>query len=345
MNRATVILIAIAGLAAGAALGRPVDEARAAAQRGEAAYAAGKYDEALAEFERAAAALPDPPPELLHNQAAALFKLGRLSEARALWEQIRTRKDAAFEARTTYNLGNVDYAEALASAQPPGGTAPDPEAAQRCLAAAADRYRAALRLDPTLTDARANLELAELLRRQLAQLPPQTKPGQSSRRSDPQPDSRPATQPERPQGSPQPPDSPESSGPQESEPSQGATSPEDSTSSQDAAAAHRDSQPADADRRQNPSASQFEQPSPPESADPQDRPTDEAQRDAADAPPVETQPAEPSAAEPTTRPAGVKLTREQAERLLQRIREAEKARREALARQRDARRPPVDRDW
>jgi len=339
MTRA-IVIVSLAWLAAAAARGGPTDDPRAAAQRGEAAYAAGRYDEALAEFERAAAAVPDPPPELLHNRAAVLFKLGRLSEARALWEQIRTRKDAAFEARTTYNLGNVDYAEALAHAQPPGDTPPDPQAAKRSLAAAAERYRAALRLDPTLADARANLELAELLRRQLEQLAPQTQPGQSGQRSDSQPASRPASQPEQPQSSSQPSDSQESSEPQESAPSQ------DSSPSRNEPSTERDSQPpSDADRRQNPADSQSEPQSPPESADRKDRPPDEARAEAPDTRPAESQPAEPSAAEPTTRPAGVKLTREQAERLLQKIREAEKARREALARQRDARRPPVDRDW
>jgi hypothetical protein len=39
------------------------------------------------------------------------------------------------------------------------------------------------------------------------------------------------------------------------------------------------------------------------------------------------------------------LTREQAERLLQMIRDAEKARRERLAQQRAASQKPVERDW
>ncbi len=328
MIRFVALLMLLAALAAH---GRETEDPRAAVLRGEAAYAAGKYDEALAEFERAAAALPDPPPELLHNRAAALFKLGRLAEARALWDQIRTRKDAAFEARTTYNLGNVDYAEALAHTQPQGQTPPDLDAARQRLAAAAERYRAALRLDPTLTDARANLELAELLRRQLEQLAPQTQPGQSNPRSDSQPATRPPSQPDRPQSSSQPADSQEQPEPQDSSPSQ------DSTPSQE--------QPSDADQAQKPADPPSEQQPPPESTDRKNRPSDEAQPDAAESRPAEAQPAEPPAAEPTTRPAGVKLTREQAERLLQKIREAEKARREALARQRDARRPPVDRDW
>jgi len=39
------------------------------------------------------------------------------------------------------------------------------------------------------------------------------------------------------------------------------------------------------------------------------------------------------------------LPREQAERLLQMIRDAEQARREKLAREREAKQKPVDKDW
>jgi hypothetical protein len=51
---------------------------------------------------------------------------------------------------------------------------------------------------------------------------------------------------------------------------------------------------------------------------------------------------EPAADQP---PPGVKMSRQEAERLLQKIRDAEKARRELLRQRERARHKPVDRDW
>ncbi len=90
-----VMLLAAARAAAG-------ENARDAIQRGNQHYAAGRYGEALDCYRQAASQPADRSPvlpEALHDQAAALFKLGRIDEARALWLGAKGLKDAAFEAR------------------------------------------------------------------------------------------------------------------------------------------------------------------------------------------------------------------------------------------------------
>lgn len=149
--------------------------ARAMIHEGRALYDRQDYGGALERFERAAdladAALR---PLVLHNVAAARYRLGRVSEARELWARIASSSDVAFEARVRFNLGNCAYAAAWQNLQ----QALDPKAEQRRallenavreLSLAIASYGDALRLDGAIEDARVNLELAARLRRQLVQ--------------------------------------------------------------------------------------------------------------------------------------------------------------------------------
>lgn len=285
-----LLLLAAGALFAGA------DTARSLIEQGNQHYAAGRFAEALACYEQAASDVARPAPELLHNLAAARFKLGQIEEARDAWVRVKEAGDAAFEAQTRYNLGNCDYAEALAA------TAENPQQALEHLAAAAEQYRAAVQLDSQLADARANLELTQRLRQLIEEQmesQPQTQPSECQQEGDQQ---QPSTQPS--QGQPEQDEPSAESQPSQQQPQEGQE--------QDQEDAQAESQP------------QAEAPPPNEAAETQ--PNQEQQ---------------PEGAEP--RP--VQLTREQAERLLQMIRDAEKARRERLARQRAASQKPVERDW
>jgi Ca-activated chloride channel family protein len=296
----------LAGLTLGVALA--ADPAHELVAKGNGDYAAGRYAEALAAYEQAASQTR-PSPELLHDMAAANFKLGKLDAARDLWVRLKDTGDAAFAARTRYNLGNCDYADALAAAQQ------NPQAALQHLAVAAEQYRAALRLDPQFADARANLELTQLLKQQIeeqSQQQPQSQPSgdQSQEQQDQQ---------------------------QQSPPSQPSSQPQSQPSRQQQEQSAQ-SQPAES------------QPAPQPESQPGDEPDDEQPE--GEPPPPTTQPEMPP---PETQPAGeqqqageaspIQMSREQAERLLQMIRDAEKARREKLAQQQMAKQKPVDRDW
>ncbi len=156
--RATVLSLILSAVVTATA-----GDVRDVIKRGNAHFEQGRYEEALAAFDEAAENTDESlRAELLHNRAAAQFKLGRIDDARELWVRSLPTRDAPFEARGRYNLGNCDYADALAALE-----AQDANKALELLDVAAKQYRKAIRLDPELADARANLELTHRLIEQI----------------------------------------------------------------------------------------------------------------------------------------------------------------------------------
>jgi Ca-activated chloride channel homolog len=303
----------------------PVSQAaetgRALIQQGNAHYAAGRYAEALKCYEAAAGqSVVAGSAELQHDRAAALFKLGQVDEARDLWVRLKDSPDARFEARTRYNLGNCDYADALTAAQQDG------QKAVKLLGQAAEQYREALQLDPTLNDARANLELTQLLKRQIEEQQQNQQQNQQSKDQQKQDEQKQDQQ----QSSTQP--SKSEKGDQEQKDKQDQqpqTQPSQSPESQQ-------SSDEDEQKKEEESKDQSQQ------QQPQDQPQPESQPSTQPAA-AESQPAERG--DEKSPPVPIEMTREQAERLLQMIRDAEKARREKLAQERTSRQKPVERDW
>jgi Ca-activated chloride channel family protein len=309
-----VLVVGIAAWSLAAIWSARADEVRDRVQQGNQHYAAGRYAEALKSYQEAATGQARLSPELMHDLAAVYFKLGQREEARDWWVRLKEAGDAALEARARYNLGNCDYADALDAAQQ------GPPLALQQLAAATAQYRAALQLDPGLADARANLELAERLKRQIEE--------QTKNQSQSQP-----TKGDQQQGKPSSSSQP-SSQPQ-SQPSQAG---EQGQQDQSATSQAAESQPAQPPEQGQPKE-QEEQESRPQAGEEEPQPSPESQPQTM---PATTQPAEPQEGQPTT---VLHLTREQAERLLQMVRDAEKARREKLAQQRAATQKKVERDW
>lgn len=275
-------------------------------QRGNEHFAAGRYSEALEAYQQ----VPDDAdlrllPELLHNRAAARFKLGQTDEARELWVRAAGLRDAAFEARARYNLGNCDYADALAAMQ-----RQDAGAAIERLDRAIAQYRDALRLSPGLADARANLELAAQLKKQIEQM------AQQQPQSQPSPRQEQETEQKQQQG--------QSSSQPSTQPDQSQPPPPDQDRQTDAQ--QQSQQQQQSEQEQQPSTQPQSQPAP------QSQPTTRA----APAPEEE---------QPQVQPAAVKMTREEAERLLQMIRDAQRQRRAMLQAREAAKHKPVDRDW
>jgi Ca-activated chloride channel family protein len=301
---------------------------------GNAHYAGGRFAEALARYEQAAEDAPAQfAAELLHNRAAALFKLGRRDDARELWTWVRDRGDATLAARAAYNLGNCHYAEALealqaAAGQPGVQGQVDAGAVLDSLDAAIERYREAVELDGELVDARANLELAHALREDLrAQLSQEPDQSDSEGDQDGDPD-------EDEQGEQQEQQQQQQDGDQEQE--------QDSQGQQDEQQA-----PQEQDERQEQGQEQDQ------GQDEEQQAGQEQQEEGADQQPGEDgQPQEPEqseaaeGAEKDARPVPqVHMTPQEAERLLQLIRDAEKARREMLRERERRSQPPVERDW
>lgn len=291
-------------------------------RQGNEHYAAGRFAEALQAYE-AAAAEQAAPPELLHDRAAAYYQLGDREQARDLWVQVKAAGGAALEARALYNLGNCDYQDALAAAEQ------NPRAAIAGLDKAIALYRAALALDPQLTDARANLELAAQLKRQIEE------------QTEEQPQSQPSSQ-----------QCPESQPSEDQQQKQEQQQDQQQQQQQDQAQEQKEQEQQD---QQQSDQQQSDQPQSQEQ-EPQDQQQQQGEQQQGEEQPQQEQSAsgdqqqsqpessEEPQAEPRELPP-IDMTQQQAERLLQMIRDAEKARREMLARQQRAQQQPVERDW
>lgn len=273
------------------------DSPRELVERGNAEYAAGRFEAALQAYQQIGDQVPSElAGELLNNLAATYFRLGKLDDARERWVRAAGMRDAKFEAAARYNLGNCDYADALKALE-----AQNARMALEHLATAIDQYRDALRLDATLGDARANLELAYQLKKQIEeQSQPQSQPSpeQQQEQSDQQnQSSRPASQPS------------------ESDPNQADQQQNESQENS------QQSQPAPAS-----------EPSEPEQPEPESQPAEaQSQPAAGDEEPEQIPPLD--------------LTQQEAERLLQMIRDLEKQRRAMLRQLEMQRHRPVDKDW
>ncbi len=301
-------------------------------EQGNAHYVAGRFAEALDCYEQAGERAPAQfAAELLHNRAAALFKLGRRDDARELWTRVRDVGDTAQAARATYNLGNCHYAEALealhsAFGQPEAQRQLDAGAILDSLDVAIERYREAVQLDGELADARANLELAHALREDLrAQL--SQEPDETGSKGDQD-------------GAP----NEDEQGEQQEQQQQEERDQEQEQDSQDQQGEQQAQQEQDERQEQGQEQDQGQ--------DEEQQAGQEQQEDGADQQGEDQQPQEPEqpesqeGAEEDARPVPqVRMTPQEAERLLQLIRDAEKARREMLRERERRSQPPVERDW
>jgi Ca-activated chloride channel family protein len=310
--------VAVATLLPGLVAPARADLLRARAAEAQAHFAAGRYEQALQACDEA----PEPPTpalraELLHGRAAALYKLGRLDDARETWVRAAGLKDAPFEAEARYNIGNCHYAAALHALEDQPANVNEVLA---LLDQAIEQYLDAVRLDPGLSSARANLELAAKLKREIRE------------QSTTQPSSQPSVEPQ-PDSPSSRPDEPASQPSSQPDPSSGDASSEGSESQDQAPQSQpaSESQPAESPSSTQPADSQPEtQPASDPASQPAEQPQPQTQ------PAAESQPVDPNALLP--------LTPEEAQRLLQMVRDAERARREQL-RARMASPQPVKQDW
>ena len=132
-----------------------------AVQQGNAFYQNGKYAEAAEQYGSASQMLPDAA-EIHFNQGNAAYKQQDYGKAREHYTQALQTTDRTLEGKVKYNLGNVEYQQALQNLQ-------QPQAAMPHLRSAMTYYRDSLDVDPQQQDARYNLELSHLLLHKLQQ--------------------------------------------------------------------------------------------------------------------------------------------------------------------------------
>jgi tetratricopeptide (TPR) repeat protein len=127
----------------------PLERDHPLVQQGREAYLAGRYDDALAAFEAAKKERPNDP-AVDFNRADALAKLGRIDDAREAFKGVTESNRPDLRQKAWYNLGNLH------------ATTGDRQEALKA-------YRRALTLDPQDVQARHNYEVV------LRNLPPPQK--------------------------------------------------------------------------------------------------------------------------------------------------------------------------
>ncbi len=146
----------------GAAASSDADDASSLVAQANTAVEAGDYEAAIDQYRLAAEARPDRA-EPIYNEAVAHYRNGDLESARQLFTQSLASPDRELEAKARFNLANCDYAEAVATAEQ------DRDAAITKLESAISHYRGALEANPSDSDTRVNIELANRLIDQLRQ--------------------------------------------------------------------------------------------------------------------------------------------------------------------------------
>jgi len=141
-----------------------------AVQQGNAFYQSGKYPEAAEQYGSASQILPEAA-EIHFNQGNAAYKQQDYGKAREHYTQALQTTDRTLEGKVKYNLGNVEYQQALQNLQQPQGAMPH-------LRSAMTYYRDSLDVAPQQQEARYNLELSHLLLHKLQQEQQQQNPQQ-----------------------------------------------------------------------------------------------------------------------------------------------------------------------
>jgi Ca-activated chloride channel family protein len=265
------------------------NDARRKAQDATRALEAGEYQKALDGYREAAVEFPDSP-ELAYNQAIAQYRLRDFEKARELFNQALSTRDLGLEANIKFNLGNCAYAEALEHLN-------NLQEAIDKLRLAISHYRDALELNPDDDDARANIETAQLLIKDLIDKQKQQQEQQKQKQDQQQQDQQ-----------------------QQGQQQQDQEQKKDNPTSQPS----QDKQQQDQQKQQG-----EKQPQP-----------DEGQQDQSQEQQQQSQAAQKQSAQDQRQ-----LTPQEADRLLQAVRDKERQRRDQLRRRLPIQRAPVDKDW
>ena len=243
------------------------------------AFAEGDYETALQGYNKADVSMPESP-RVAYNQALAHYKLGDYVAARNHFNRALATRDLKLEADVKYNLGNVAYASALEKLS-------SPQEAIDLLKRAIGHYRDALELDPDDQDAKANIQMAQLLIKDLLDKLKQQQEQQKQQQQDQQ--------------------------------QQQQCDQENQDQQQ------QDGQQGQQEQEQQQQTEQQQQPD--------------------QQPPDQQQQADQQREQQQQQVEAREMTPEEAERLLQAVRDKEKQRREERARRMRARRMPVVKDW
>ena len=143
------------------------ESAHSLVDSGNTAYEQGDYVKSLENYEKASQIEPDSTAVIL-NKGNALYKLGKYAEAFNAYEQAAGKaiKDdnRQLEAQSRYNMGNSAYSRAEILSRE------DPGKAYEEFNRSSQNFQSALKLDPKLSEAAHNLEIARLAAKKVEQM-------------------------------------------------------------------------------------------------------------------------------------------------------------------------------
>jgi len=280
--------------------------ARGLVAAAEQAMTAERFQEAMELYGQAGELMPDAA-EIPFNMGVAAYRAGELERASELFDRARTlAADPSMQARAAYNLGTTSARQGRESKMDdPAVAQAQMSEATASLETALDRFRDTIAMNPDDEDARANGELAWRWLKQLEELQDQMQQ----------------------QGGPQ----------QEGEEEQ-----------DDQEQQQQDEQQQQGEQPQSGEQDQQEQPQQGDEQEEQQQPQggDEQQEQEEEDPQPTTGEEETDERNQDQASADEKpMSREEAERLLQSVRDKEAQRREELAREEARKQRPVDKDW
>lgn len=264
------------------------------------AYAEGDYAAAADAYTRAQA-LAAESSQVAYNLGCAYYQQGDFAKAKEQFLRAQNQQNADLEAKAKFNLGNVCYSQGLAK------RSSIPEAV-KLLQSAIAHYRDALDVNGHDDDARANIEMAHRLIKELMDQQKNQQKQQKNKDEQNNKKDQKNEQDKQPQSQPS------------------ADQKEEQKQQQE-----NDKQKADSEKKDDASKKQE-----PKDAKPQDGQQDPQTQ--------QPQPGDPKDDAPL--PAQVKpLSQAEAERLLQSVRDRERERRQKLTARMEANRVNVKRDW
>ncbi|MBN1511974.1 MAG: tetratricopeptide repeat protein [Phycisphaerae bacterium] len=296
-----LIAMLVVMAAAMPARGQTEADARKKVDASMAALKAGEYEKALEGFRDAEVSFPESS-ELAYNRGVALYRLGDFDEAKEAFASALSTRDLALEQKAKFNLGNCAYSQSLQKLTDYAGAIED-------LRRAIDYYRDALELDPDDQDARANIETAYLLIKDLLD---KKKQEEEKKKQEEPPTSQPS---------------------QCSQPSEG----QDQQQQEQDGQQQQQEQSQQQQQKQQQQGGEQEQSKQEQSSQPQNGELESEN-------PQDKQEQQQQAGKPQEQDMR-KMTREEAARLLQAVRDRERERRDEVRRRQMLGRPPVDKDW
>jgi len=316
-----------------------VNEARAAMDRGD-------FAEAQKEYAKAIEADPSNA-RAYFNQGVAQYRAGNLKDATESFASAAQMGDAQLAAKAMFNEGNAVYADALKTielqdrkgstgAAGPDAAKPDLTGAIEAVKASLIHFKDAVSADVTDTDARINAETASRLLKQLEEMKEQEdkkkeeeeeKKEEKKKEEEKKKDDQKKDQEQKKQ------DQPKDGQPKEDQPKDGdegkpQDSPQKQNEQQEKKDAKEQQQQQSADKKPEESKQPEEQ---------QQEPSQQKQEGGDEPPKAQAQAGDPVKDAP--------LTKQEAERILQAVRDREKARRESKELIQPTKRAPVGKDW